>query len=183
MTDQILLPLPSSHFAIYLLIFLVTFAESIFPIGFFFPGTTFLFFVGYICHLNKVDSLTSLIILSFAGSAGSTVSYYFGILSQNKLFFSKSKKATDNIKNAERFFEKYGSFGMFIHRFIGPLRPIMPFVAGFLKMPQKVFLPVNIAGNIVSSVAFFAAGFFLGASTENIFHTLRVFEKMIFSWF
>jgi membrane protein DedA with SNARE-associated domain len=54
----------------------------------------------------------------------------------------------DLLPRGEAFFKKWGTFGVFVGRFFGPLRSVMPLVAGICGMRQ---LPFQIA-NLVSAV-------------------------------
>lgn len=47
-------------------------------------------------------------------------------------------------------------------RFISPIRPIIPFVAGLADMPAKRFYIVSILGALAWATTFLTIGYFLG---------------------
>ena len=49
----------------------------------------------------------------------------------------------------EAFFRKWGTFGVFVGRFFGPLRSIMPLVAGICGMRQVPFQIANLASAVL----------------------------------
>src|SRR5215470_16940629 len=62
------------------------------------------------------------------------------------------------IPRGERFVAKWGALAIFIGRFLGPLRAVVPLVAGIFAMP---FWPFQIA-NFVSALAWVAMLLMLG---------------------
>jgi membrane protein DedA with SNARE-associated domain len=167
--------------AIYSLMLVFTFLEAIFPIGLLFPGTTFLLFVGYLCSVGKISILPTLAILIIAGTAGGTVSFYLGKFGTKYLAFFRRGRENKDSGRAEIFFEKYGTVGVAIHRFIGPLRSILPFTAGLLKMKQQTFVPVNLFSNLISSLFYVLAGTYFGGSVNYLVDLIAKYERVLFS--
>jgi membrane protein DedA with SNARE-associated domain len=158
-----------------------TFFEAIFPIGLLFPGTTFLLFVGYLCSAGKISILPTLAILIVAGTAGGTVSFYLGKFGTRYLAFFRRAPENKDAGRAEKYFEKYGTVGVAVHRFIGPLRSILPFTAGLLKMKQQTFVPINLFSNLISTLFYVLAGTYFGGSVDHLVDLITKYERMIFS--
>ena len=57
------------------------------------------------------------------------------------------------VARARLFFRKYGFLSIFIGRFLGPVRPTIPLVAGIMRMRHLTFQIANVTSAIVS-VAF-----------------------------
>lgn len=55
---------------------------------------------------------------------------------------------------AEAYFQRYGIVSLLIGRFIGPLRPMLPMVAGMCDMPFPRFLAVSLLAGAGWSVAY-----------------------------
>jgi membrane protein DedA with SNARE-associated domain len=47
------------------------------------------------------------------------------------------------------FFERYGGSSVFVGRFIGPLRAVVPLAAGMMHMPTARFYAANILSAVV----------------------------------
>ncbi|MEI6553874.1 MAG: DedA family protein, partial [bacterium] len=103
------------------------------------------------------------VIASILGAIiGDTVSYYLG--KYGRRFFKENHKylSTKNLKVGHDFFDKYGAKSIVIARFIGPIRPVVPIVAGTTHMDFKVFTMWNVVGATVWSVAYLLLGVLVG---------------------
>ena len=58
------------------------------------------------------------------------------------------------------FFAKWGTLGVFLGRFFGPLRSAVPLVAGICAMPQLRFQLANVASALVWATGVLAPGAF-----------------------
>ena len=65
------------------------------------------------------------------------------------------------IKGKE-FFKTYGILGVFIGRFIGPVRPVMPITAGSMGMKFKHFLGVDLFSGLIWAPMYSLPGYFAG---------------------
>lgn len=77
------------------------------------------------------------------------------------------------VDRAEKFMHKYGVAGVFLGRFIGPLRPFIPFVAGALKMSWRRFMVMNVLSAVLWAASYLAIGFFFGQFWGSIHRGLR----------
>jgi membrane-associated phospholipid phosphatase len=62
------------------------------------------------------------------------------------------------------FFHKHGGKSIILARFVGPVRPLIPAVAGMLDMPPGRFFLVNIFSALVWAPAYILPGVLFGAS-------------------
>jgi membrane protein DedA with SNARE-associated domain len=62
-------------------------------------------------------------------------------------------------ERGDRFFRKWGVWGLFIGRFFGPVRGMVPLVAGVFSMPIALFTLANIASAMVWAFVLLAPGF------------------------
>ena len=67
------------------------------------------------------------------------------------------------LPRGRRFFERWGFWGVFFGRFLGPLRAAVPLVAGVCNMPQRWFQLANIASALVWATGILVPGAYLGA--------------------
>ena len=68
------------------------------------------------------------------------------------------------MNGAETYFHKYGIASLLVGRFIGPLRPMLPMVAGMCDMPFPRFAGVSILAAAGWSVAYLLPGWATGAA-------------------
>jgi undecaprenyl-diphosphatase len=65
---------------------------------------------------------------------------------------------------AETYFQRYGIASLLVGRFIGPLRPMLPMVAGMFDMPFPRFFAVSLLAAAGWSVAYLLPGWATGAA-------------------
>ncbi|MFP3519878.1 VTT domain-containing protein, partial [Pseudomonas sp. SIMBA_077] len=68
------------------------------------------------------------------------------------------------ISGAESYFQRYGIASLLVGRFIGPLRPMLPMVAGMFDMPFPRFLAVSLLAAAGWSLAYLLPGWATGAA-------------------
>ncbi|WP_322853369.1 bifunctional DedA family/phosphatase PAP2 family protein [Marinobacter sp. X15-166B] len=68
------------------------------------------------------------------------------------------------MKKGEWFFHKYGGTSVVIGRFVGPVRPVIPLIAGALLMPWKKFLSYNVVSAIAWAPLYIIPGFLVGSA-------------------
>ncbi|HSG89491.1 MAG TPA: DedA family protein [Pseudomonadales bacterium] len=68
------------------------------------------------------------------------------------------------VERGEAFVAQHGVTGIVLGRFVGPIRPIIPLVAGMLGMRGGLFLGVNLLSALVWAPVYVLPGFLFGAS-------------------
>jgi membrane protein DedA with SNARE-associated domain len=66
------------------------------------------------------------------------------------------------LQRGEAFFRRHGNKSVFLGRFMGPIRGIIPFIAGLLAMDKRAFLLWNVLSGVLWATAHVLAGYFLG---------------------
>jgi membrane protein DedA with SNARE-associated domain len=64
------------------------------------------------------------------------------------------------LPRGQLFFERYGAFGVFIGHFFGPVRAVIPVVAGMCAMRQIPFQIANVSSAFLWSAGVLAPGAF-----------------------
>jgi undecaprenyl-diphosphatase len=75
------------------------------------------------------------------------------------------------VERGQRFFTKHGDKSILLARFIGPLRPVIPFVAGLFQMRALKFFLFNIVGGFLAALFYLSLGYFFGQATGQL-HTI-----------
>lgn len=157
----------------YALLFAFSFAESIAVVGIIVPGATFVVIFGFLVAQGLYDFGDAAVIASIGAILGDVFSFILGRrgVDPAKRFPKLFSQVT--VDRAEAFMHKYGVAGVFLGRFIGPLRPFIPFVAGALKMPWRRFMVMNVLSGILWAISYLAIGFFFGQFWGSIHRGLR----------
>ena len=147
---------------VYWLIFGICVLESTAVIGLVVPGTTILVFFGFLASQQAVDLGDVIWVAALGGIIGDAISFYLG---KRGISLFRSERRFLNIGHLEKgkiFFNNHGDKSVFLARFIGPIRPIIPFVAGLCAMNRKKFFLLNIIGGFASAIVFSLLGYFFG---------------------
>lgn len=146
----------------YWLVLLISALESLVLIGEIIPGTVLIVLAGFLAAGGFFDVIDLIIFAAIGAIIGDSLSYYLG--TKGKHFFNNNNKLLkkSHLESGESFFEKHGSKSIFLGRFIGPLRPIIPFIAGLSKMNRNRFLFWNVFSALLWAATNILAGFFFG---------------------
>lgn len=153
--------------ALMLLIGLIALCESLAFVGILVPGIALLFTITLIAGEQQF-SLLPLLLSAFAGAvAGDSLSYYLGRYADPWLQHRWPFSAYPNWhRRGINFFMRYGQLSILAGRFIGPIRPIVPFVAGTFEMPAARFFGVNVLSAALWAPATILPGYWIGQSAE-----------------
>lgn len=175
----------NSHWA-WLIIFVVAFLESMAIVGLLIPG--WLLLVGF-GTLIGADALPFYPIV-FAAYLGAVVGEYLSFLAgyyyHEKIlrwpFVAKHDKLIDAAKT---FFEKHGIGGVFIGRFFGPTRAVIPLAAGIAEMNRLTFAWVNLVSGLIWAPLYLIPGILVGAAfnleKETAYHLIFICCLVIFT--
>ena len=64
------------------------------------------------------------------------------------------------LENGQAFFRKYGMVGLFVGKFIGPIRPILPITAGSLNMNISKFVLVETLSCFLWALVYTVPGYY-----------------------
>ncbi len=151
--------------ATYLAIFLISLAESLALIGLLIPGTVMMIGIGALAG-SGVISLKITLLAAMAGAVcGDGLSYWLGRHYHQRIKdLWPFRKYPQLINRGEEFFHWHGGKSVLLGRFIGPIRPVIPLIAGMLDMPARRFVLVNILSAIGWAFAYILPGVVLGSS-------------------
>jgi membrane-associated protein len=152
---------------IYVVLFLVIFAETGFVVTPFLPGDGFLFTVGVIAGTTGggLNLWLSMLIMMVAAIAGNLVNFHIGRYFSAKLNDGKQRKWLNPkyLKEGHEFFEKHGHQAVILSRFFPIFRTFVPFVAGLALMDTKKYTLYTFIGGISWVILLTLAGYFLGS--------------------
>ena len=154
----------------YVGIFSNIFIESGFFFGFFLPGDTLLFTVGFLASGGVLNIWVSLIGLIISTYAGGVVGYLFGKRVGHAIFFKKGSFLFDpsNLERTRVFYQKYGKWAVVLCRFVPVVRTFVPILAGVGEMKFRTFLKYNILGAILWPTIVISVGYFFGSQLPGI---------------
>lgn len=161
----------------YVILFLIIFAETGLVVTPFLPGDSLLFALGALAATGALNLWVLLGLLFVAAVLGDTVNYAVGNYIGPKVFerdYRFLKK--EYLFKTQAFYEKHGGKTIIIARFIPIIRTFAPFVAGVGTMQYRRFIVYNILGGFIWVFGFTILGYFFG----NIPAVKRNFTLVIF---
>lgn len=156
------------------LTFLTALAESIIVVGGLIPGSFAITGIGILAGSGVIGIYSNFIAALLGAIVGDTGSYLVGVYFKENLknfFFFRYYPRT--LKVGKNYFTAHGGKSVFFGRFIGPVRAIVPAVAGMMGMPLLNFLFANILSALGWSALFFVPGVLIGQGHAQIKNHLQ----------
>jgi membrane-associated protein len=149
---------------LYLMLFLVIFAETglvVFP---FLPGDSILFIAGTVVATSGLDVHVLVVVLIVAAVLGDSVNYAVGHYIGPKVFDRPDSRwlKQAHLRKTQGFYDRYGGVTIIIGRFVPIIRTFAPFLAGVAGMSYRRFLAFNVIGGILWITSLVYAGYLFG---------------------
>lgn len=135
---------------VYVALFAIVFSETGLLVGFFLPGDSLLFTLGFVASTGELNVAAVIAVLVAAAIAGDSTGYFLGhsagprIFSRPKSRFFNPRHLTDT----QAFYAKHGGKTLIYARFLPIVRTFAPFVAGVARMPYAKFLAFSVCGGV-----------------------------------
>ena len=143
------------------IVFALAFGESLAFLSLLLPSTVILLGIGGIAGASGI-ALGPIWFAAVVGSiAGYAVSYWLGRHYKDDIVrFWPFSRYPQMIERGRTFFDKYGIYSVFLGHFFGPVRAVIPVIAGMVAMPQLPFQLANVASSALWSTGVLLPGFF-----------------------
>jgi len=164
------------------LFFMLAFVESAPFIGVFIPGASLISIGGFLSYQGYISAWDIIFFSTLGAILGDFFSYSLGRWGGDWI---KNKKIINYgiLRHGEIFFEEHGNKSVFWGRFFGPIRAIIPFIAGLSKMKQGSFIFWNISSAISWAMLNVSLGYFSGSLIISIFKKWSSGLSLIFVMF
>ncbi|MEP3166378.1 MAG: bifunctional DedA family/phosphatase PAP2 family protein, partial [Marinobacter sp.] len=112
--------------------------------------------------------------------AGDSVSFALGRVFQGRLErLWPLNRFPGFIAKGEVFFHLHGGKSVIIGRFVGPIRPIIPLIAGAFLMPWRRFLVFNFSSAVAWAPTYVLPGYLVGSALTSDFEPPAHFYPVI----
>lgn len=156
------------HWAI-LFTFLISFAESLAVIGSLIPGTVIMTAIGILAGSGVIRIDLALLAATFGAIAGDSFSYLIGHVFSDRLMIMWPFSRYPNwIAYGKDYFARHGGKSVLIGRFVGPIRAIIPVIAGMMHMNHWRFLIANIVSAILWAFVYVMPGVLIGIASSEL---------------
>lgn len=137
----------------------LAFGESLAVLSLVFPATVLLVAIGAMIGVAGLEFWSIWLGAAIGASLGDWLSYEIGAGFKYKIFrLWPLSRHPDMIERGERFFFRWGVWSVFIGRFFGPFRAVVPVIAGIFGTPRLLFQAANLASAFVWAFVLLAPG-------------------------
>lgn len=147
------------------IVFLLSFFESLAFLSLLVPATAILLAIGALIGAAGVGFWPLWIAGGAGGALGYSLSYAFGAYFGEGVFrIWPFRNHPELLIRSKAFFDKYGVLAVFFGHFVGPIRAVIPVVAGIYRINRVQFEAANILAAFIWITSVLAPGF-LATST------------------
>jgi undecaprenyl-diphosphatase len=146
-------------------LFITAFLESLALAGIIIPGVAILFAIAALAGQTSMP-LAAVLIWAGAGAiAGDGISFALGRRFHGRLDrLWPLNRYPRLISKGEQFFRSHGGKSVIVGRFVGPVRPIIPLIAGAFLMPWRRFLAFNLSSAVGWAPVYVLPGYLVGSA-------------------
>ena len=156
------------HWSLFITFF-ISLTESLAIIGSIIPGSVTMTAIGILAGAGIMRLDLTLIAATLGAICGDSLSYALGFFYSEQLVdVWPFKKYPKWLIYGKEFFSRHGGKSVLLGRFIGPLRSLIPVIAGIMHMKQWRFLLSNVLSAIVWSLLYIMPGALIGAASHGL---------------
>src|SRR5438105_1050853 len=152
-----------------LVMFVTAFGEAFPLVGLVFPGTTVLMATGTLLSSGTLPYVPILIGAALGAILGDSVSYWLGRKFGDGIArvwpFTRQPYL---LSTGILFLQRHGGKSVFIGRFFGPIRAVVPLAAGIMQMPRGRFWFANVTSALVWAPMLLFAGDLAGEAGDRL---------------
>lgn len=149
---------------------LIAFSEALVGVGLVVPGSVLTVFSGWLAFQGKAPIALIMVAAACGALLGDLISCglgaRYGELLWNNRWLRKLRKRRGMVQLAEIFFLEHGGKSVFFGRFLGPIRGLVPFVAGASRMRPGAFFGYAAFSCILWGISYPGLGWLGGSSWQ-----------------
>ena len=146
-----------------LVIFAIAFCDAVIILGAIVPALPLLFAVGVLIGLGEISGPYAVACATLGALIGDASSYWVGHRWGPQLrTVWPFRRYPQLLDRGEVLFRRNAWKSIFVARFVGPIRPFVPAVAGISRMPLRRYGTASAAACLAWAVSFLLPGWVLG---------------------
>ncbi len=163
--------------------FLVAFGESLCFLSIVWPGWAILSGLAFLLAASGIGwpiIVPVIVAAGLGGVVGYSISYWVGHYFKDSIGNIWPFSSHPNlIPKGEEFFDEHGLWSVFLGHFIGPVRAVIPVIAGMFSMPQIPFQIANVSSAFIWAVWVVLGPVLFVTFQEPIFAFMRDHEWVV----
>lgn len=152
-----------------LAILVIALTESLAVVGLVIPGVVLMTAAASLAGHYDL-SIPLILGFAFVGAViGDGISFLLGYTQRERIpVLWPFKQHPEWLARGARFFQRYGILSVLIGRFVGPVRPIVPMIAGMMHMSPLTFAWSNVGSALLWAPAYVLPGYLLGRTWQQL---------------
>lgn len=145
----------------YVLVGVSAFLETAAFLGFVAPGETMVLFGGVLAGEGTIELVPLIAIVWVSAMFGDLGAYLIGRRYGRDFLLrygARVRIGEPQVQVVERFFDRHGDLTVFFGRWIGVVRPLVPFLAGSSRLPFARFAAVDVVATFLWSAVLCVVG-------------------------
>ena len=156
------------------------FIESFAIIGIIVPGVALLAAISALAASTNLSIFQLVLLVYVSGCFADISSFFLGkYLGRRIDRVWPFKKNPSWLEKGRGFIKSYGIAGVFLGRFIGPIRPLTPITAGSLTMDARTFILVDLVSGLLWAPLYTLPFYFFGKTAFEGAGTLSLAAGLI----
>ncbi|MCA0403118.1 MAG: VTT domain-containing protein [Proteobacteria bacterium] len=149
--------------------FIVALTESLAIVGSIIPGSVTMTAIGILAGSGIMRIDLTLLAATLGAIAGDGLSYLLGFFYSERLTkIWPFKRYPQWLEYGKNYFAKHGGKSVLVGRFVGPLRSIIPVIAGMMHMGHWRFFIANSLSAIGWALLYVMPGILIGAASSEL---------------
>ena len=147
------------------------FETTIPPITLIYPGQWGLLLCGAIAGAGRADIVVLLLIAWLVSVVADSITFVLGRRLGRPFLLRSGRRfglTEERLAGVDRWFERYGPPAICFGRLLPLARPVLPFLAGASRLEYRRFLPWNVLGCLLFSLAFVGLGYLFYKSYDEV---------------
>ena len=141
------------------IVFALAFGESFAFLSLLLPATVILFGVGGLMAAGNIPFIPVCVAAAVGSILGYGLSYYIGLYFKDSIHkVWPFTRHPEMIPRGKAFFDKWGAIGVGLGHFFGPVRAVVPVVAGMYELNAVQFWTANIVSSCIWAFGILAPG-------------------------
>ncbi|MDZ7852499.1 MAG: bifunctional DedA family/phosphatase PAP2 family protein [Halomonas sp.] len=167
--NDTLFQLAPSPGLLLLIIAAIALVESLALVGLLVPGVVLMTAATSLAG-HHGQAIGPVLVAAFVGAvAGDGLSFLLGYTQRERVTAMwPLSRHPEWLARSARFFQRHGSLSVFLARFVGPVRPVVPLIAGMLKMSPRAFTWANLSSALLWAPAYVLPGYLLGRTWQQL---------------
>lgn len=150
-------------------IFAIAFCDAVIVLGAVVPALPLMFAIGVLVGLDEISGPYALVCAALGAFAGDASSYWIGRQWGPQLRgVWPFRRYPQLLERGEVLFRRNEVKAIFIARYVGPVRPFVPAIAGMARMPLRRYAPTSAVAALTWAMLFLAPGWLLGEAYDAV---------------